>query len=75
MDRAHELGVGDMVPRLDAADLKRIASDGKIPDHGHWAERIAAGELAIDTLLNRSGFASFAADQADLDDRIRGLIE
>ena len=37
-----------MFPRLDVADLQRIAGDGKIPDHSHWQDRIADGELAID---------------------------
>jgi transaldolase len=71
---AHDAGAGDLFPRLDQADLDRIAKDGKIPRHDVWAERIKKGELAIDTLLNLAGLASFTADQQALDDRIRRLI-
>lgn len=71
---AHDAGLADIFPKLSRADMDVIASDGKIPVHARWAERIADGELAIDTLLNLAGLASFSQDQAALDDRIRGLI-
>ena len=73
-ERARAAGVGDLFPLLSEADQARIAGDGKIPKHTVWQERIQAGELAIDTLLNLAGLASFAADQAALDTRIRRLI-
>ena len=74
VDRAHELGAGDLFPRLSPGDLERLTTDGKIPVHATWAERIAAGELSADTLLNLAGLASFTGDQTKLDDRIRGLL-
>ncbi|WP_319503597.1 transaldolase family protein [uncultured Draconibacterium sp.] len=74
IDRVHEAGCGDMFPYLSEKDYKLIADDGKIPNHQRWAQRIANGELAIDTLLNLAGLASFTADQAALDDRIRRII-
>ena len=73
--RAHEYGCADMFPRLDDHDYDQISKDGKIPKHEHWADRIAKGELAIDTLLNLAGLASFASDQKQLDERIKGIIE
>jgi transaldolase len=72
--RARDMGLGDMFPRLSSADLDQIAADGKIPKHERWKERIESGELAVDTLLNLAGLASFAQDQKALDDRIAGLI-
>ncbi|MEZ5103248.1 MAG: transaldolase family protein [Draconibacterium sp.] len=72
--RAHQAGCGDMFPKLSDEDLKFISEDGKIPKHERWAERIKNGELAIDTLLNLAGLASFTADQKELDDRIRRII-
>ncbi|HYW84387.1 MAG TPA: transaldolase, partial [Spirochaetia bacterium] len=74
VDRAHQLGAGDLFPRLDPADRAAIAADGKIPKHSRWEERIARGELAIDTLCTIAGLQSFTADQEALDQRIRGLI-
>ena len=52
IDRVHEAGCGDLFPYLSEKDYKLIAEDGKIPNHQRWAQRIANGELAIDTLLN-----------------------
>nr|WP_321355867.1 transaldolase family protein [uncultured Draconibacterium sp.] len=74
IDRVHEAGCGDLFPYLSEKDYKLISDDGKIPKHERWADRIASGELAIDTLLNLAGLASFTADQAALDDRIRRII-
>ncbi len=74
VDRAHKFGASDLFPRMSDADLARITADGKLPKHEVWADRIKAGELAIDTLLNLGGLASFASDQKALDDRIRRLI-
>lgn len=75
VDRAHEQGVGDLFPHMSAEALSHIEQDGKIPRHSKWEERIKGGQLAIDTLLNLAGLASFEASQGELDDRIRGLIE
>lgn len=74
IDRVHQAGCGDMFPYLSERDLKFISDDGKIPNHERWAKRIENGELAIDTLLNLAGLASFTADQAELDERIRSII-
>ncbi|MFW6290023.1 MAG: transaldolase family protein [Mariniphaga sp.] len=75
IERAHKAGSGDMFPYLDDSDRMQIHKDGKIPRHEHWADRIISGELAIDTLLNLSGLASFAEDQKRLDDRIKKIID
>ncbi|MFP4066966.1 MAG: transaldolase family protein [Spirochaetaceae bacterium] len=72
--RARAMGIEDMFPALDDTEAERIAGDGKIPRHEHWRDRIRAGEVAIDSLLNLAGLASFAADQKALDERIDGLI-
>jgi transaldolase len=72
--RARRLGAGDMFMQLGPGEADQIAREGKIPKHGSWAKRIAAGETAADTLLNLAGLASFTADQKALDDRVRGLV-
>ncbi|MCY1722378.1 transaldolase [Prolixibacteraceae bacterium Z1-6] len=74
INRVHEAGCGDLFPYLSLADLEFITSDGKIPKHERWAKRIESEELAIDTLLNLAGLASFTADQAELDARIERII-
>jgi transaldolase len=75
MARAHEAGLADMFPEFSADDLKQIAADGKIPVLKHWKDRIASGQIAIDTLLNAAGLASFSEDQNALDARIKRLIQ
>ena len=72
---AIDCGCGDLFPVFSPADRQRLAADGKIPRHAAWEERIAAGELGLDALLNAAGLASFAADQAKLDARVRGLLD
>ncbi len=71
---ARQLGCGDMFPTLSREDLGQIATDGKIPVYKKWAKRIEKGELAVDTLMNLAGLASFTADQRALDERILKLI-
>ncbi len=71
---ARDAGCADLFPEMSDGDLNIIAEDGKIPVHKKWAVRIASGELAIDTLLNLAGLASFAHDQAQLDKRIKSII-
>jgi len=74
IDRVHQAGCGDMFPYMSDNDLKNISEDGKIPRHDRWKQRIRSGELAIDTLLNLAGLASFTTDQAQLDSRIKRII-
>lgn len=74
IEAAFDLNCGDMFPKLSEEDHRRIFDDGKIPVYSRWIERIRRGELAIDTLMNLAGLASFTADQMAMDDRIRKLI-
>lgn len=72
---AHEAGLAEMFPVMSSRENERIAAEGKIPVLASWKKRILAGELALDTLLTLAGLASFTADQKQLDDRIRGIIQ
>jgi transaldolase len=72
---AHEEGCEDMFPSLTKEEKGYIASDGKIPVHERWQKKISEGKIAPDTLLTLAGLASFTADQAMLDQRIRNIIE
>lgn len=75
VEMAHKAGFGDMFPRMSRSDMERIAAEGKIPVFSSWKDEILAGKTAPDTLLTLAGLASFTADQKQLDDRIRGIIE
>jgi transaldolase len=67
-------GIVDFFPEYDDDDRNTFRADGKIPKLAHWRSRLVEHTVAIDSLMNMSGFYSFAADQKDLDDRIRGLL-
>lgn len=74
VDRAIGFGFGELFPKLSDQDRKQVESDGKIPDHGYWKERIRREEIALDAMMNLGGLAAFTADQRELDDRVRGLL-
>jgi transaldolase len=74
VEHARKAGCGDMFPELSQSELDQISSDGKIPKHEHWVQRIRKGEIAVDTLLNLAGLASFSHDQAQLDQHIESII-
>ena len=72
---AHETGCEDMFPSLTKEEKGFITSDGKIPVHSRWENKISEGKIAPDTLLTLAGLASFNVDQQMLDQRIRSIIE
>lgn len=71
---AKEYGCADMFPDWTDEDLLIIQSDGKIPDHKKWAEKIKKGTVAPDTLLNMAGLLTFSKDQEDMDNRVRDIL-
>lgn len=68
-------GYSDLVPELNTSDIETIAIDGKIPIHDKWLTQISNNTLAIDSLLTLGGLESFKADQAELDNRVKRLLE
>ncbi|MBN1388043.1 MAG: hypothetical protein JW965_06315 [Bacteroidales bacterium] len=68
-------GFEDMFPVLNHEEKQRISNDGKIPVRTAWLDKINGGRIAPDTLLNLAGLASFATDQAALDNRINSIIK
>lgn len=67
-------GLGGLFPTFTADEAAMVAKDGKIPKHARWAGRISAGTITVDGLCTAAALASFTADQAALDGRIRGLL-
>ena len=69
-----QAGFGDFLPRWSAADLQTITTDGKVPVYETWKDKLSAGSVGLDALLNISGLCSFATDQKAFDDRVRSLL-
>ncbi len=75
VNRANKAGLQDLFPTLSSEEWEKIAEDGKVPVYERWKNQIAENKISLDALLNASGLASFAADQAALDNRIQSLIK
>jgi hypothetical protein len=69
-----EAGFADFLHKWSKEDIQVATADGKIPVYARWKDRLARGEIGLDTLMNISAFCSFATDQKALDDRIKSLI-
>ncbi len=67
-------GLGDLFPRLTAAEAADLSKDGKIPQYDRWKARVQAGTASWDGIFTEAALASFAADQKALDDRVRKFI-
>ncbi|MCU4164303.1 transaldolase family protein [Carboxylicivirga caseinilyticus] len=74
IEYAYERGCHDIFPILTKEEHEFLRSDGKIPVHERWADKIRDGEVGIDSLLNLAGLYSFEKDQADLDNRIKSFL-
>ena len=73
---AQEEGCGDMFPSLDkGGERDLLLQMAKFPFIRDGPIRSVKGKIAPDTLLTLAGLASFSADQAMLDERIRNIIE
>tara|TARA_R110002094_G_scaffold78964_3_gene84981 strand:+ start:575 stop:1843 length:1269 start_codon:yes stop_codon:yes gene_type:complete len=67
-------GAGDLFPQYSTDEAAKISSDGKIPVHAAWQERVKAGSASWDGTLTAAALASFTKDQNALDARISGLL-
>lgn len=68
-------GFSDVLPDWTTEDHQQARADGKIPKLERWQDRLARGEIGLDSLMTLHGLESFAADQAKMDDRIREHME
>lgn len=75
VDFFHQHGCGDVFPRWTKRQHQKTIDDGKIPFLDHWEEELRQEEVGLDSLMNLHGFHYFAADQADMDERVRGVLE
>ncbi len=67
---AVENEVPDLFPELSAEEWEQVHEDGKIPKLDRWVTRLGDGDLALDSLMNFAGMASFIQSQNELDQRI-----
>jgi len=71
---AVENEVPDLFPDLSADEWEQVHEGGKVPQLDRWTNRLAQGDLALDSLMNFAGMSSFIQSQKELDARIREHI-
>lgn len=62
--------VAEFMPSWSLDEIDRLLDGGKIPSHDIWADRLRAGSLGLDALMNMAALGAFITDQKALDDRI-----
>ncbi len=67
-------GCGDVLVRWTDRQIQISREEGKIPNLGNWRDTLASGIIGLDALMNLAGLNSFAADQAEMDARVRQML-
>jgi transaldolase len=61
----------DVLTRWSEDDVRTSAEEGKMPALENWRDLLANGAVGLDGLMNLAGWNSFAADQEEMDRRVR----
>ena len=75
LDTFEQRGLGDLLVRWSDEDHATSRQEGKIPKLDRWGDRLASGQIGLDSLMNLAGLESFAADQAAMDQRVSRVLE
>jgi transaldolase len=68
-------GCSDFLVRWSDAEIATSAGEGKIPKLGNWADSLANRIIGLDSLMNLAGLNTFIADQKEMDDHVREVLE
>jgi len=73
--RAHfrDAGWPGFLPAWTGEDI-REASKSKIPEYGHWKDRLRSGEVGLDAVMNLCALRAFTKDQQAMDERVRSML-
>jgi transaldolase len=64
----------DVLVRWSDSQVKTSRAEGKIPRLENWRDLLADKAIGLDSLMNLAGLNSFAADQHEMDDRVRKVL-
>ncbi len=67
-------GCGDLLFPWTERQRSISRDEGKIPRIEHWREGLGGRHIGLDTLMNLAGLNSFISDQAEMDEKVRGLM-
>lgn len=74
VDAVREYGLRDLFHAWTPEEQQEIRETGKIPSWDRWKDDLHAGRVGLDDLMTQAALQSFITDQAELDERIRGLL-
>ena len=70
-----EHGCSDFLVRWSDAEVATNVKEGKIPRLSHWADPLANRAIGLDSLMNLAGLNTFIADQKEMDDHVRAVLQ
>jgi len=68
-------GCGVVLVRWSDEEVKTSMVEGKIPQLENWGKALMKKTVGLDSLMNLAGLCSFTKDQAEMDKRIRSVLQ
>jgi len=65
----------DILVRWANEDIKMSMDEGKIPQLENWKKVLIKRTIGLDSLMNLAGLCSFTNDQAEMDKRVKSVLE
>lgn len=67
-------GFEGFLPAWSDEDRQTARENGKIPDYDIWKESMAEARADLDALMNLHAIYYFAADQKEMDERVKSML-
>jgi len=65
----------DVLVKWDNSQIETSYNEGKIPNLKNWTDALKSKKIGLDSLMNLAGLNSFKADQQEMDQRIKNVLE
>jgi len=65
----------DVLVKWDNSQIQTSYNEGKIPNLKNWADALKSKKIGLDSLMNLAGLNSFKADQQEMDQRVKSILE
>ena len=70
-----EQNCADVLVRWDKSQIENSYNEGKIPNLENWTDALESKQIGLDSLMNLAGLNSFKADQQEMDQRVKSILE
>lgn len=68
-------GCHDFLVRWSNHEIATSAEEGKIPRLSNWVDQLTHRSIGLDSLMNLAGLNNFIADQREMDDHVRDVLD